>query len=62
VLARKIHGLQTVATFDGLKSESVQQVAEELHVELVVFNDEDYLGGGRRHQVSRKGQRGLIPG
>jgi hypothetical protein len=62
VLSRKINGFQSVAAFDGLKSEGVQQVAEELHVELVVFNDQDFLGGGRRHQVSRKAQAGLIPG
>ena len=43
VLAREIDGLESVAAFDRLEAESIQQVAEELHVELVVFDDEDFL-------------------
>ena len=60
--ARKLNGLQTVAAFDGLKTEGVQQVAEELHVELVIFDHEDFLGGRASpsaHHV-RTGP-GLIP-
>ena len=62
MLACKVNGLQSVATFDGLKSKGVQQVAEELHVELVIFDDQDFLGGGRRHKHFTQGTAGLIPG
>ena len=47
---REINGLQAVAAFHCLEAERIQEIAEELHVELVIFDHEDFFGGGRRHQ------------
>jgi len=58
VLACKVNGLQSVATFDGLKSEGVQQGRRRsFHVELVIFDDQDFLGGGVAINISRRNGR-----
>src|ERR1700688_807802 len=43
VLARKIERLDPVAGADGLVAMRFQEVVEELHIQLVVFHDQDGL-------------------
>src|ERR1700674_187123 len=44
MLAREIERLDPVARADGGVTVSLQQIMEELHVQLVVFHDQDGLG------------------
>ena len=44
VLARQIERLDAVAGADGVVAVRFQQIVEELHVELVVFHDQNGLG------------------
>src|SRR6185503_11722433 len=74
VPAGEIESLDAIAGADGLIAVRLQQVVEELHVELVVFHDQDGLAHCRRppvhlasvlcrNQVTKSGGIGLpIPG
>ena len=57
VLACEIERLDAVARPDGPVTMGFQQVVEELHIELVVFHDEDGLG----HPLSPYGRRPPYP-
>jgi hypothetical protein len=43
MLAREVERLDPVASADGIVTVRFEQIVEELHVELVVFHDQDGL-------------------
>ena len=44
MLTGEIHRVDSIAGPDGLVSMRFEQIVEELHVKLVVLNDQDFLG------------------
>ena len=44
MLARQGERLQTLAGLQGLVALGVEQIMKELHVQLVILDDEDFLG------------------
>ena len=53
MLARERQRLQTLAGLQGLVALGVEQIMKELHVQLVILDDEDFLGGHITRAIAR---------
>ena len=61
MLASKVERLDAVARTDRLVAVGFQQIVEELHIELVVFHDQDGFGHPRSLACPSSGARHMRP-
>ena len=54
IFAREFDGLDAVARLDDAAAPQFQEIVEELHIQLVVFYDQNSLGHLQRSQVSAR--------